>query len=883
MPTQGPPAAPAPAGTPDTAAAPARSKRRLRGAILVPAALVAALAAGAAAGIAARRDLPSVKDLESWRPSAAGRIYAADGSVVAMLGDEKRIIVPLEEIPKLLRDAIIAVEDQNFSKHVGVDPAGLARAVVGSIRAGRLGAEGGASTITMQLAGSLFLDRSDKSPSRKIQEMMLALEIERTYSKDEILTFYCNQIYIAPRRYGVESGSQYYFGKPVREVTLPEAALLAGVIQNPGMHNPFSHPDSARERRRHVLQRMAEERLITRTEADTAAAAPLPDAPHGEDTNGTSSYFVEVMRRDLLARYGEESLYRSGLKVYSTLDPALQAAATDSLRGGLLAIQGRRGWSGTFQNVASNQKAAGGLGAYSHSSWGSLPAVGTQATALVVEADSTHALLRIGGERATLQRNDMAWSGRTTPSSVFRAGDLVPVRVMSRPAEGTLTVAVVPRPEVEGAVVAIRPSTGEVLALVGGYDFQKSQFDRATQSRRQPGSSFKTFVVATALATGVSPSARFFDAPTVFLYPGAPEPYQPENSHRTYSGLVTMRSLLEESVNIAAVRLLAQVGIPPVVDQARAMGITTPLRAYPSLALGALEVSPLELTSAYGTFPNQGVWIEPHFVRKVEEADGQVRETARPKSRQAMSPVTAYLTTHLLRGVIEAGTARRAASLTGDFAGKTGTTDDFTDAWFVGYSPDLCVGVWVGLDRKQTIGRGEEGARAALPIWMAIMERVGAGRTGREFPKPPGVVLVPVDRRTGLRAGPGTGCPPEEIIEEAYAEGSEIAEDCSPAEHARIALPYFLQEFAVGGSGAVHPDPGVLAALIRREPDRLRLEPDGRYLEVMTGDRFQIVPLALDPTEAREILRLAAQPADPMAEPVAAGLDGIPARTVTFP
>ena len=851
-------------------------RRRRRWPLLL-AALLVCLVAGAGAGRATNRDMPSVRGLESYRPVTVTQIFAADGSLVTLLGPDKRILLKYSDIPDVFLKALIATEDSRYYKHFGVDVFGVMRAATANLLARDWGAEG-ASTITMQLARSLFLTQ-DKTLKRKVQEALLALEIERTYSKEEILTFYCNQIYMGPRRYGVEAASRYYFGKPSREMLLEDAALLAGVIQNPAALSPFTHADRALARRHHVLQRMAEEGMITREQAEEASRRRMRLAPHNREER-SGSYFVEEVRRALLARYDQAALYKEGLQVRTTLDPELQQITMEALRSGLLALQQRRGWKGAFQNVGGGGKA---LSRYEHPSWTTPPAADSLATALVMELDSTRAVLRVGSERIVLEGRDIeGWSGRRSPATVFRLGDLVPIRVFSRDGQGKITGSVEPAPEVEGAVVAIEPATGEIRALVGGFDYSLSEFDRAMQARRQPGSSFKPFVVSAALEAGWTPASRLRDEPTVFLAPGAPEPYKPENYYREYGGLVTLRETLEESRNIATVRLLAQVGAPAVIERARAMGIGSALLPYPSLALGAFEVTPLEMTSAFATLANQGIWVEPHLIRSIENAEGKVQEQAHPATREAMSPASAYILTHLLEGVISSGTAQKASALGIPLAGKTGTTNDYTDAWFIGFSPSLAVGVWVGRDRKESLGEDETGARAALPIWMEIMSKALAPRPHEEFSRPAGVAIVPVDRRTGLRSTLESQCAGEDIILEAFAEGTDVLQDCSPAEHYRLTLPYFLQRFPVNQEKELDPDLQELAGLLRRDPGTLRLSKDGRALEVTYAGRSQSLPLALDGHQRKQLQRLVSARGEPEEPSSWFGVDGRPAEVVTL-
>ncbi len=558
----------------------------------------------------------------------------------------------------------------------------------------------------------------------------------------------------------------------------------------------------------------------------------------------------------------------------TTLDPAAQRAAEQALRKGVLEVEHRRGFRSSWKNVA----ARGPLEEYADPAWSAgPPETGRVYPGLVLSATSTSAQARVGAWRATLGPAEIEWTGRRAVAGVMKPGDLVPLRVIRRDdAAQRLDAELVESPSVQGALVALDPRTGEIRALVGGFDFERSEFDRAIQARRQAGSAFKPFLFSAALDAGMTPSQPLFDEPTVLVDPQTRQPYQPENYYRKYYGLTTLREALEESRNIVSVLMLDDVGYSKVMDRARAMGITTPLSPYPSMALGAFEVSLLEMTSAYSVFPNQGIRLEPHFIRRVRDREGNVLEEARPEVREVMKPETAFVMTWLLKGVTEEGTAAKAKELGRPLAGKTGTTDDYSDAWFVGFSPGLVGGVWIGTDRKETLGRGETGALAALPVWIEFMGAALAGTPVEEFTRPSGVELVPVDRRTGRRASADTGCDPADVILEAFVTGTEPTAYCSPAEHFRLSLPYFLQRFDVNERRELVGSPEELAVVLRAGGANPRLSKDGRSLEASGETGSVSVPLALDGDGRRELQRLLATPPPPPAEGEGPwyGLDG---------
>ncbi len=799
-----PPVSPPP---PDPPLPPRRRRRWLR--LLVLTAAAAALVLGGAAGYVVNMDLPDVRALEDYQPPTISQILAHDGRVIHQFAEQRRLVVPVSRISDTLQKAVIAAEDSNFLEHVGVDPVALARAALRDLAARRW-AQGG-STLTQQLAKILFT-RSEKTLRRKIQEAILAVQIEKTYTKEEILEFYLNQIYMGHGRYGMEAAAQYYFGAPASGVNVEQAALLAGIIQRPEAYSPFKDPNRALRRRDYVLDRMLEERFLTPEVAALAGQAPLVLAP-GERGESEAPFFAEEIRKILAPRYGDDVLLREGLSVTTGLDLDLQRAAEAALSKGLRSLDKRRGFRRPGRNVLSDGKTT--LDGYQHPGWDRPVRRGDLVTGLVTKVTAREAAVRLGRASGRLRAEDAAWTDRDDLTRLLRPGDLTLFEVVET-SGGALRLALDQEPEVEGAVLALDPRTGDVRAMVGGFDFARSQFNRAVQAMRQCGSAFKPFIYAAAVEDGHTPSDLLYDAPTVFRDPTSGTFYQPENYERRYEGVVTLRKALEESINIPTVTLLNEVGYERTVTFARKVGVTSTLHAYPSLALGSSEVTLTELTAAYGVFPTGGILARPRLYAEVRDRDGDTLEETKPEAREVIRSDVAAVMVSLMRGVLQRGTAAAHNRPGAPIAGKTGTTDDYTDAWFVGFSPSLVLGVWVGNDRKVTLGPQETGARAALPVWIEVMDDWLARHRGEAFPKSPGVTTVPVDYDTGLRADGGSGC--RAVVEEAFVKGTEVAHSCTQAAHARAALPYFLQRYSTTADGGLRIPEDEIERLLRENP-----------------------------------------------------------------
>ncbi len=689
--------------------------------------VLAAMAVGAAVGLlfVYASELPEVRALENYRPNVVTELYADDGQLIGSFALQRRVLLTFDQIPASLRDALLVTEDQHFFDHIGLDLPRVAQAAWRNISQMRK-AEG-ASTITMQLAGGLFLDRTDPSYRRKIQEALLAMQIERYYTKQQIFAMYANQIYLAHGMYGFEAAAQYYFSKSVGELELHEAALLVGLAKGPS-YSPLLNPRGAQARRNLVLGRMATEKKITAEQARQASEMPLGlriQAPR----NDLAPYFVEEIRKHLERAYGAEAVHERGLRVYTTINAAIQRAANQAVRDGLHAYDRRHGWRGRLTNVLRQR--GGKLEDFQSEDWRRPTEPGSSVTALVLEADSRGATLRIGTLRAVLTPADIAWTARRAPSELLKPGDLPLVRV-NEIKGGIARVSLEQRPAAQAALVVIENASGEVKALVGGYDFEDSKFNRATQALRQVGSSFKPFVYTAAIEAGRSPFDTIVDAPYQTISGG--QAYAPQNYDEKFEGRITLRRALAGSRNVPAVKLAEEIGIEHVVEVARRFGITSPLPPYLPLALGAAEITLLEHASAFSVFPGDGIRIEPHLIRRVTSYDGLTLEEARPMVHDVISPETARTMVAMMSEVVAFGTGMRAKELGRPSAGKTGTTNDFSDAWYMGFTPRFTGGVWVGNDDKRiSLGKKETGSRAALPIWLAVMKAAHEGLPVEEF------------------------------------------------------------------------------------------------------------------------------------------------------
>jgi penicillin-binding protein 1A len=702
-------------------------ERKLVGRFLFGLLILLSAAVGATAGLLLvySTDLPQIDQLERYRPSAVTELFDGQGRVIGTFALQRRVIASYDDYPEVLRNALVSIEDKDFYRHSGINIWRIAGAAYRDIQSG--GKVQGASTLTMQLARNLFLS-PDRSFYRKVQESLLAIQIERRFTKPQIFTLYANQIFLGHGAYGYEAASEYYFSKPAKKLTFEEAALLAGLPKAPQYYSPVTHPERALRRRNLVLNAMLEDGKITAAEAATAKSKPIA-LNLQKDPNSLAPNYVEEIRRYLEAKYGSDQVHEGGLRVYTSLDMDMQKSARQALLDGLAAYERRHGWHGKLLNVVAQGQ---NLDKYEDPDWDAEAEINGYMHALVTRVSTSSAEIRFGQRTATISPADLAWTKlKLKLPEIFHLGDIVYIKVLSLDAGGKARVSLEEDTGVEGALVAIDNATGDIKAMVGGRDFNLSKFNRATQALRQVGSSFKPYVYAAVIDQGGSPDDTIVDAPVTFQT--ASGPYSPHNYDNKFEGTITLRRALAQSRNIPALKLADHLGIKTVIDYARRFGVTSNIPAYLPVALGSAEITPLEQTSAFSVFPNDGVRVAPRYITKVTDYEGRVLEEDFSDIKDVVSSRTARIMTSMLREVVLHGTGIAASKLPYPLAGKTGTTNDFTDAWFVGFSPSLTCGVWMGYDEKKSLGGGETGGHAALPIWMGFMNVALAGKDPGEF------------------------------------------------------------------------------------------------------------------------------------------------------
>lgn len=672
-------------------------------------------------------DLPQVEELETYRPSSITELYDDQGRVIGSFALQRRVVANYNDYPPILWQALTSIEDKDFYRHWGINVWRTFGAAYRDIASG--GKNQGASTLTMQLARNLFLS-PDKSWHRKIQEALLAVQIEHRFTKQQILTLYANQIYLGHGVYGFEAASEYYFSKPAKDLTLEEASLLAALAKSGIYYSPINHPDRALKRRNLVINAMLEDGKVTAQRAAVARDTPL-NLNLARDPNTLAPYFVENIRRYLESKYGSDRVHEGGLRVYTSLNMEMQRTAKRAVLDGLAAYEKRQGWKGHLQNVLSEGVK---LDTYTHPDWDDEPQAGDYVHALVTMVTSNSASLKFGRYSALLSPSDATWTHRKIPD-ILKPGDIVYVKVMQVASNGNAHLTLEQDSGAQGALVAIDNGTGEIKAMVGGRDFNISKFNRATEALRQVGSSFKPYVYTAAIDKGARPDDTIVDEQVTFQTPSGP--YIPHNYEENFEGTITLRRALAQSLNIPALKIANNLGIRTVIDYAHRFGITSNIPPYLPVALGAAEISLIEQTSAYSVFPDDGVRIVPRDILKVTDYEGRVLEEDYPDARDVISSNTARTMTSMLQSVVQHGTAIAANSMNLPLAGKTGTTNDFTDAWFIGFSPSTTCGVWIGYDEKKSLGPRETGARAALPVWMDFMKATLVGKDAGAFQPPP--------------------------------------------------------------------------------------------------------------------------------------------------
>ena len=706
---------------------PTHRHRKLAGRFAFVTLLILAVTTGSLAGLTLvySVDLPQISDLERYRPSTTTDLYDRKGRIIGSFALERREVVGYDGFAPILRQAVISIEDKSFESHWGINTFRVIGAVWHDIRAH--GRAQGASTLTMQLARNLFLS-SERTAARKVQEAYLAIQIERAFTKQQIFTLYGNQIYLGHGMYGFEAASEFLFSKHAKDLNLTEAALLAGLPKAPVAFSPLLNPDKALRRRNLVLSEMESDGVITHIQAEQARNAPL--GLHIAQPEGSvAPWFQEEVRRELEKRFGTEQVHEAGLKVETTLDLDLQQTANRAVADGLAAYERRHGWAGQDRpGKLENVLASGStLEDYKHPDWAVKTRPGDYVHALVTRALPLEIHARVGPDEIVLLPDDWKWTGQRYGDALVKPGDVIYVH-LSETMEGDARSATLEQDSgAQGAILAMDNTNGDVLAMVGGRDYALSQFNRATQAERQTGSSFKPYVYTAAIEDGAKPTDIIVDGPVSF---GG---YTPHNYENNYKGAMTLTNAFDESRNIPALKLAARVGIHKVIGVAHRFGVTSNIPAYLPVAIGAVEITLEEQVASYAVFPNDGIRVAPRLVRKVSNSDGVTLWEDPISVNEVISQQTARTMMILLRAVTQHGTGAAAAQLNHPLGGKTGTTSEYTDAWFLGFSPSVTCGVWVGYDSRESLGEKETGARAALPIWMNVMRVAIAGKDDEQF------------------------------------------------------------------------------------------------------------------------------------------------------
>jgi penicillin-binding protein 1A len=729
-------------------------------------------------------NLPYIGTLRDYNPPIITEVFADDGQVIGQFWEERRILIPVSEISPHVINAFVAAEDARFFKHQGIDVLSIVRALIKNIKAGRI--EQGGSTITQQITKSLLLKNPARTYKRKVREALLSLQIERQFSKEDILYLYLSQIYLGHGLYGVEAASQVYFGKGAGELNIAEAALLAGLARAPSKDSPIKHFNRAKIRQRYVLERMKIEGFISEEEFEEALLTEVVIQPEEEQWPKEAPYFLEYVRKTVEMKYGHPLLYNGGLKIYTTVNLDMQRAAQDSIRMGALELDRREGFRGPlFRVFIPGQEL---IYQQLMDELREQPLeVGMVTKGVVIKVDRAkkETLVKIGDHEGVLPLSVMEWARPLDPDTAYydtklrdpaealTPGDVILVKIAEKAEDGSgWILSLEQEPHAQAALLCMESRTGYVKAMVGGVDFNTSQFNRAIQARRQPGSAFKPIIYAAALDKEFTPSSVIIDTPYISPTGEEDKLWKPKNYKEKFFGPTLFRTGLIKSRNIITVKILEKIGINYAIQYARKLGIESNLDKDLSLALGSSGLSLLELTRAYSVFANGGRLVNPVFITKVVDRNGKVLEENQPSFSEAISRETAFVMTDLLKAVVDEGTGWRARELKRPVTGKTGTTNDLRDAWFLGYSPTLITGVWVGYDDRTPMGKGETGSRAASPIWLYFMREVLDGKPVIPFESPEGVVITKIDATTGLLASPYS----EKTCFQAFRKGTEPKE-----------------------------------------------------------------------------------------------------------
>lgn len=745
---------------------------------------------GAGAGLvlyySISKDLPKITSLADYHPSIITTVYADDNRKIAEFFKERRIVIPLKDMPRTLIGAFVAAEDSRFYKHQGIDFISIVRAFFKNLEAGTI-VQGG-STITQQVTKS-FLLTPERSYKRKLREAVLAYRIDKAFSKDDILYLYLNQIYLGHGAYGVQAASENYFGKSVKDLNLAECAILAGLPQAPSKYSPFRHPERAKQRQIYVLNRMVAEGYITNIQATEAINTKLDIKPRRNLYIEEVPFYTEHVRRHLEKKYGTDALYTQGLQVYTAVNLKMQKMAKEEIQKGLFELDKREGYRGPLEQIKPEE-----IESYSQTLQVELDKrpleAGATVKGVVIAVDDSKktVAVRLGNTQGTIALKDMIWARKPDPevayynvklkrpSQALVVGDVILVKVKGKKkGKEKWVLALEQMPIAQSALMSIEAGTGLVKAMIGGRDFRQTQFNRATQSRRQPGSAFKPLIYSAALDKKYddpkkiyTPATTIIDSAIVYTDEERDFTWKPRNYKETFYGPTLLRKALAKSRNLVTIKILQDIGVDYAIEYAGKLGIESNLSRDLSIALGSSGISLLELLRAYSVFANEGYLVEPVFVLKVVDRNGNVLEEMAPERKKVIEKNTAYIMTNLLEGVVKHGTGRRVRALKRPAAGKTGTTNNLFDAWFIGYTPEYITGVWVGLDEEAPMGQGETGSRAASPIWLGFMQRALEGKPVKVFQAPEGVEFAKIDAKTGLLPVPES----KNVVFECFKEGT---------------------------------------------------------------------------------------------------------------
>ena len=725
------------------------------------------------------RDLPKISSLTDYRPPVITTVYSDDNRKIAEFYNERRIVIPLSEMPRMLIDAFIAAEDARFFKHKGIDFLSILRAYFKNIEAGTI-VQGG-STITQQVTKS-FLLTPEKNYTRKIKEVILAYRIDKKFTKEEILFLYLNQIYLGHGAYGVEAAAENYFGKSAKDLNLAECAILAGLPQAPSRYSPFRNPEKAKQRQIYVLNRMVAEGYITNIQATEAINTKLDIKPRRNWYIEKVPFYTEHIRRYIEKKYGQDALYNAGLKIYTAVNIEMQKAAMKEIEKGLKALDKRQGYRGPIKYLAAEEIEAFSKQLQEEPEKNPVEE-GKIVRGVVIKVNDTNdtATVRIGNAQGIINIASMRWARKPDtevpyyetrvkhPGEVLNIGDVILVKINNKITDSDLwELELEQEPNTQAALLSIEAETGHVKVMVGGKDFKESQFNRAIQSKRQPGSAFKPIIYAAAIDKGFTPASVIIDSSIVYEDSENNFKWKPKNYEEKFHGPTLLRDALAKSRNVVTIKILKAIGIDYAIDYARKLGITSNLNRDLSIALGSSGISLLEIVTTYSVFANIGYLIEPVFITQIIDRNGNVLEEANIERKKVIDQSTAYIITSLLEGVVKYGTGRRVRELNRPVAGKTGTSNNLYDAWFVGFTPRYITGTWVGFDDESSLGKGESGSRTASPIWLGFMKYVLADKPVKVFHIPEGVVFSKIDAETGLLPIPES----KRTIFECFKEGT---------------------------------------------------------------------------------------------------------------